>query len=88
MVLMNWIGYIVLGLVIGWVNHLITRKRGVKLLPSLGFAVGGALAGAFVVHLINLGGAAFFASIGAIGVLFTVNVFRKKEEPIFDESKL
>ena len=56
------------------------------MLPSLAFGVLGALAGSFIVQTVGLAGTAFYAAVGAIGVLFTVNVFRQ-EEPIFTETE-
>ena len=86
MTLMYFLSYITIGLVIGWLSRLITKKRGVTMLPSLGFGVLGALAGTFIVQAIGLAGTAFYAVVGSVGVLFTVNVFRQND-PIFTETE-
>lgn len=86
MTLMTFLAYISIGLIIGWLSRMITKDRGVTLWPSLGFGVLGAIAGTLIVHFLGLAGAAFYAAVGAIGVLFTVNVFRQKK-PIFTETK-
>jgi len=80
------LAYATIGLVIGWLSRLITKRRGVTMLPSLAFGVLGALAGTFIVETVGLAGTAFYAAVGAIGVLFTVNVFRQ-EDPIFTDSE-
>lgn len=86
MILMNILAYITIGLVIGWLSRIITKERGVTMLPSLAFGVLGAVAGTAIVHILGLAGAAFYAAVGAVGILFTVNVFRQKK-PIFTETK-
>tara|TARA_R100000908_G_scaffold17613_2_gene6744 strand:- start:39854 stop:40111 length:258 start_codon:yes stop_codon:yes gene_type:complete len=83
---MTFLGYITIGLIIGWLSRLVTKDRGVTMWPSLGFGVLGAIAGTLIVQFLGLAGAAFYAAVGAIGVLFTVNVFRQ-EEPIFTNTK-
>ena len=86
MTLMYLLSYITIGLIIGWLSRLITQDRGVTMLPSLAFGVLGALAGTFIVQAVGLAGTAFYAVVGAVGVLFTVNVFRQ-EDPIFTETE-
>ncbi|MAL18292.1 MAG: hypothetical protein CL670_02430 [Balneola sp.] len=86
MTFMYLLAYATIGLVIGWLSRLLTKQRGVTMLPSLAFGVLGALAGSFIVQTVGLAGTAFYAAVGAIGVLFTVNVFRQ-EEPIFTETE-
>jgi uncharacterized membrane protein YeaQ/YmgE (transglycosylase-associated protein family) len=86
MTFMYILAYATIGLVIGWLSRLITKRRGVTMLPSLAFGVLGALAGTFIVETVGLAGTAFYAAVGAIGVLFTVNVFRQ-EDPIFTDSE-
>ncbi|MEX0720123.1 MAG: hypothetical protein WD059_05610 [Balneolaceae bacterium] len=81
---MVFLSYLTIGLFIGWLSRVIVKDRGVKMLPSLGFGVIGALTGTAIVYAIGASGAGFYAVIGALGVLFTVNVFRKKR-PIFDK---
>ncbi len=86
MTLMTFLGYVTIGLVIGWLSRVITKDRGVTMLPSLAFGVLGALAGTTIVVFLDLAGTAFYAVVGAVGVLFTVNVFRQ-DEPIFTSTK-
>lgn len=86
MTLMNILAYITIGLLIGWLSRIITKDRGVTMFPSLAFAVLGALAGTAIVHILGLAGAAFYAVVGAVGMLFTVNVFRQ-DKPIFTETE-
>ena len=54
--------------------------------PSLFFGVVGALAGTAIVQFLDLAGAVFYAIVGAVGILFTVNVFRQ-DDPIFVDTK-
>jgi uncharacterized membrane protein YeaQ/YmgE (transglycosylase-associated protein family) len=82
---MNILAYITIGLVIGWLSRIITKDRGITMIPSLAFGVLGAMAGTIVVHFLGLAGAAFYAMVGALSMLFTVNVFRQKK-PIFTET--
>ena len=86
MTFMYLLAYTTIGLAIGWLSRLITKQRGVTMLPSLAFGVLGALAGSFIVQTVGLAGTAFYAVVGAIGVLFTVNVFRQ-EDPIFTNTE-
>lgn len=86
MTLMNILAYITIGLLIGWLSRVITKDRGVTMLPSLAFGVLGALSGTVIVHVLGLAGAAFYAVVGAFGMLFTVNVFRQGK-PIFSETE-
>ncbi|WP_290878051.1 hypothetical protein [Gracilimonas sp.] len=83
---MNLLAYITIGLVIGWLSRVITKDRGVTMYPSLAFGVLGALSGTAIVQFLDLAGAAFYAVVGAVGVLFTVNVFRQ-DEPIFSDTE-
>lgn len=83
---MNILAYITIGLVIGWLSRMVTKDRGVTMFPSLAFGVLGAVAGTTIVHFLGLAGAAFYAIVGAVGVLFTVNVFRQ-DKPIFTETE-
>lgn len=86
MTFMSFLAYITIGLFIGWLSRVITKERGVTMMPSLFFGVLGALAGTFIVIFLGLAGAAFYAVVGAVGMLFTVNVFRQ-DKPIFTETE-
>ncbi|MEX0608066.1 MAG: hypothetical protein WD016_04060 [Balneolaceae bacterium] len=81
---MTFLSYVTIGLFIGLLSYLIVKHKGITLLPSLSFGVIGALTGAAIVYAIGGSGAGFYATIGAISVLFTVNVFRK-EKTIFGD---
>ncbi len=87
MTLMNILAYVTIGLVVGWLSRVITKDRGVTMFPSLAFGVLGALAGTTIVHVLGLAGAAFYAVVGAVGILFTVNVFRQ-DKPVFSEKEV
>lgn len=87
MSVMTVLAYITLGLFVGWLIRLISQDRGVEMIPSLFFGVLGALSGMLIVHFLDLAGGAFYAVVGAVGVLFIVNVFRQ-EEPIFMNTRL
>lgn len=86
MTIMTFLAYVTIGLFIGWLSRIITKDRGVTMWPSLFFGVLGALAGTAIVKFLGLAGAAFYAVVGALGVLFTVNVFRQ-DKPIFSETE-
>jgi uncharacterized membrane protein YeaQ/YmgE (transglycosylase-associated protein family) len=86
MTFMYYLAYATIGLFIGWLSRIITKERGVKMIPSLAFGVLGALAGTFIVQVVGLAGTAFYAAVGSVGVLFTLNVFRQKE-PIFSDTE-
>lgn len=87
MTLMTLLGYVTIGLVVGWLSNLLYGHRGIRLVPSLAFGVAGALAGMFIIYVNGLAGAGYFAMIGAMGILFTVNTFRQKK-PLFDEASV
>ena len=52
MTLMTFLGYITIGLIIGWLSRLVTKDRGVTMWPSLGFGVLGAIAGTLIVQFL------------------------------------
>lgn len=86
MSLMTFLGYCTIGLFIGWLFRIVTKDRGVAMIPSLGFGLLGALAGTAIIYALDLAGGAFYAAVGAVGILFTVNVFRQ-DDPIFVSTK-
>ncbi|SMO84997.1 hypothetical protein [Gracilimonas mengyeensis] len=86
MTFMTFLAYITLGLFIGWLSRVITQDRGVEMIPSLFFGVLGAVSGMLIVQFLGLAGGAFYAVVGAMGILFTVNVFRQ-DDPVFMETK-
>lgn len=82
---MSFFAYLTIGLFIGWLSRTIIQDRGVTMVPSLLLGAFGALIATTIVHFLGMAGAAFFAVVGAVGLLFTVNVFRK-DTPIFSET--
>lgn len=85
MTLMTFLSYVTIGLFIGWVSRIILKERGIKMIPSLVFGMTGALVAVGTVYLMGISGHGYYAVVGAVGTLFTVNVFRKKEDPIFED---
>ncbi len=77
-------GFLTLGAFIGWLSHTFSGEHGIKLLPSIIIGAVGALVGGIIVNLFGLLGSGFYAAITSVGILFTINTFRKKE-PIFVE---
>ena len=79
-----FLGYLGLGAFVGFLSHLILQERGIKMIPSIGVAMGGGLLGGLISTYLNLVGSGFYALISAFIILFTFNVFRTKKEPVFD----
>ncbi|MEX0845137.1 MAG: hypothetical protein WD022_07630 [Balneolaceae bacterium] len=86
MTLMTLLGHITIGLIIGWLSRVITKERGVKMLPSLTFGVIGALTGMGIAEIFGLAGSAYYAIFGAVAFLFIVNTFRQ-DDPIFTKTE-
>ena len=84
MTLIMILGYIGLGAFVGLLSHLVLMERGLKILPNIGVSVIGALIGGVISAGLNLVGSGFYALICSFVILFTFNVFRTKEDPIFD----
>lgn len=78
------LGFIGLGAFVGMLSHLVLLERGLKILPSIVFSVVGALIGGFISTTFNLVGSGFYALICSFLILFTFNVFRTEDDPIFD----
>lgn len=88
MELFDLLSYVVIGLLIGWLSRLLIKERGIKMIPSLIFGVIGSLVAAITVFIMDISGPGFYAVVGAVGVLFIVNVFRKEnEKPIFEDEE-
>ncbi|MEQ9309039.1 MAG: hypothetical protein RLN90_06255 [Balneolaceae bacterium] len=77
-------GFIGLGAFVGMLSHLVLLDRGLKILPSIGVSIAGALIGGIISSVLNLVGSGFYALICSFLVLFTFNVFRTEDDPIFD----
>ncbi|HYX07647.1 MAG TPA: hypothetical protein VE912_13035 [Bacteroidales bacterium] len=72
--------YISIGALIGWANNLIFKDKTLKMLPSIGFGVLGAVVLGPVSQLFGYGADNLvFSLFGAIGVLIIVNMFRSKD---------
>lgn len=82
-----WLGYILIGVIVGWMSNTFAGDRGLKMMPSLFFGAIGALLGSSIVYAAELAGAGFMALIGSIAVLFTVYTFRQ-DDPIYEEATI
>jgi len=83
---MEFFGFLTLGTLIGWLSHTFSGNHGIKMLPSIIIGGFGALIGGSVVMYFQLKGSGFYAAIASVGILFTINAFRKKK-PIFVEEE-
>ncbi len=78
------LGYLGLGAFVGLLSHLVLQERGIKMIPSIGVAMVGALAGGLISTVLNLIGSGFYALISSFIILFTFNVFRTENETVFE----
>jgi uncharacterized membrane protein YeaQ/YmgE (transglycosylase-associated protein family) len=79
---MSLIGFLIIGLVAGWLAGQIMKGRGAGLLVNLVVGVIGAYIGGFLFMLIGLSAHGFIgslitATIGAIALLFLIGVLKK-----------
>jgi uncharacterized membrane protein YeaQ/YmgE (transglycosylase-associated protein family) len=79
---MSLIGFLIIGLVAGWLAGQIMKGRGAGLLVNLVVGVIGAYIGGFLFTLIGLSahgliGSLITATIGAIALLFLIGVLKK-----------
>ena len=65
---MNWIWFLLIGGIAGWLAGLLTRGRGFGLVGDIVIGIVGALVGGFVFSLIGL------QSFGTLGALVTATV--------------
>jgi uncharacterized membrane protein YeaQ/YmgE (transglycosylase-associated protein family) len=65
---MNWIWFLLIGAIAGWLAGQITRGRGFGLLGDIVIGIVGAMVGGFVFSLIGL------QSYGTLGALVTATV--------------
>ena len=65
---MNWIWFLLIGALAGWLAGLITKGRGFGLVGDIVIGIVGALVGGFVFSLIGL------QSVGTLGALVTATV--------------
>jgi len=84
---MEFFGFLTLGTLVGWLSHTFSGARGIKLLPSILIGAVSALIGGSVVLYFDLQGSGFYAAIAAVGILFTINAFRKQKPIFVDEEK-
>lgn len=80
---MDWVSFIVIGILVGWVAGLITKGRGHGLLRNLILGVVGAIAGGYIFGALNIqiGGAFgsfFMAVLGAVAVLYLIKILKIK----------
>jgi uncharacterized membrane protein YeaQ/YmgE (transglycosylase-associated protein family) len=86
MTLMTLLAYVTIGLSIGWLSREIFQDRGIKLNSSLVVGVAGAVLAVTISKILGVDGAAFFAVVGAIDMLYILNAFHEKPHvPIHTE---
>lgn len=73
---MSWLGWIILGLIAGWIASKIVNKQGEGMIMDIVLGIVGALVGGFIFARLGIGGVTglniysmFVAVIGAIVVL-------------------
>lgn len=73
---MSWLGWIILGLIAGWIASKIVNKTGEGMIMDIVLGVVGALVGGFIFSRLGIGGVTglniysmFVAVVGAIVVL-------------------
>lgn len=79
---MDWLGFIIIGMLAGWVAGLLTKGSGHGLVGNLVVGIIGALAGGFLFELLNIQAGGGFGSfvtavIGAVVVLYLIRFFKK-----------
>ena len=65
----------VIGAAVGWVNNLVFRERGMKLINSIVIGASASLMGGLIIYGFELAGYGIYGAITALVVLFTFNVF-------------
>lgn len=78
---MNWIAFIIIGILVGWVAGLLTKGRGHGLVGNLVIGIIGSIAGGFLFDLLNVNiggelGSFIMAVIGAVVVLYIIRLFK------------
>jgi uncharacterized membrane protein YeaQ/YmgE (transglycosylase-associated protein family) len=79
---MNLISFLILGLIAGWLAATIMKGRGAGMLMNLVLGVIGAYLGGFLFNLFGLSAHGFIgslitATIGAVVLLFLINMLKK-----------
>jgi len=73
------LSYLVIGVVIGWLAGLLMKGKGFGCVGNVAIAILGSLFGGFIFNLLGLKmGSILTAFLGAILLLFVVNLFTKK----------
>ncbi len=80
---MGLLADVLIGILAGWVTGLVRRGRGYGLLGNLVVGVVGALFGGFVIGLVGFHAHGLIAHLitataGAVGLLYLVEVFRRR----------
>jgi uncharacterized membrane protein YeaQ/YmgE (transglycosylase-associated protein family) len=79
---MEFIGFLIIGLIAGWLAGLIMKGKGAGLVMNLVVGVIGAFLGGFLFRLVGLSahgliGSLITATVGAIVLLFIVGLLKK-----------
>ena len=79
---MGLIGFLIIGLIAGWLAGLIMKGKGAGLLINLVVGVIGAFVGGFLFRLVGLSSHGFIgslitATVGAVVLLFILGLLRK-----------
>lgn len=77
----NWVSFIIIGILVGWVAGLITKGRGHGLIGNLVVGVIGAIAGGFMFDFLNIEiggqfGSFIMAVLGAVVVLYIMRILK------------
>ncbi|MBN1894676.1 GlsB/YeaQ/YmgE family stress response membrane protein [bacterium] len=80
---MNFILFLVIGGIAGWLAGKVTKGRGFGLWGNLGVGIVGALLGGFIFGILGFGsgnllGQLIMAFIGAVVLLWLIRFFKKK----------
>ncbi len=79
---MGLIGFLIIGLIAGWLAGLIMKGKGAGLIMNLVVGVIGAFVGGFLFRLVGLSAHGFIgslitATVGAVVLLFVVGLLKK-----------
>lgn len=80
---MDWLWFLLIGLLAGWLSGILTRGRGFGLLGDVAVGVIGALVGGFVFTLLGIRwfgamGALVTATAGSVILLFVLSLTRQR----------
>ncbi len=84
MTLLSALGYFGIGSLIGLISYLILQERGIKLIASVLVGAIGGFLGAIIPEFFELSGAGYYCTLSSVSILLTFNVFRTKEQPVFE----